>query len=49
MMQTYGMGTGDTNWEDAFTLKQKELYRKRDLDGVNLATKTLAVRQEFDK
>ena len=49
MMQTYGMGTGDTNWEDAFTLKQKELYRKRDLDGLNLATKTLAVRQEFDK
>ena len=48
MMKTYGMGSSDTDWENAFKQKQYDFYKKRDLDGISLNKLTSTRRREFE-
>ena len=48
MLKTYGMGTTDTDWKNAYKQKQYDLYKQRELGKSKLSSLTADKLQEFE-
>ena len=48
MLKTYGMGTTDTDWKNAYRQKQYDLYKQRELGKSKLSSLTADKLKEFE-
>tara|TARA_R100001440_G_scaffold8009_1_gene15492 strand:- start:2604 stop:4034 length:1431 start_codon:yes stop_codon:yes gene_type:complete len=48
MLKTYGMGTTDTDWKNAYRQKQYDLYKQRELGQSKLSSLTADKLKEFE-
>ena len=48
MLKTYGMGSTDTDWKNAYKQKQYDLYKQRELGKSKLSSLTADKLQEFE-